>query len=173
MPRINARFTAIRVSKSFTKELDEQLQIKVRKAARAWIAAVILQVPAWSGMTKGSIKFAQGPNGSLAAFLRVAVPITPVKGGERKDKNAAAGGPFGHYQFVAESPVYLFKFRSDVPHYLHHEFFARPAGVQQQIIAPWKSFRAGAAAFRETMHEEIATLPKISKFFLRVPVTRP
>lgn len=169
MPRFTGRFTAIRLkSGEFTKDLHQQMQINNRTAARAWVRAVIQLVPVWSGESRGSIKFATGSNGFLGSFLRVAVPINPVKGGTRKNKNATTGE--AHYDFVAETPVYLFKFNSLVPQYMHHEFFARPAGINQQIIAPWRSLEAGRLAYKAAIRAELKKLPKITKYFLRVQI---
>lgn len=116
----------------------------------------------------GSIKFADGPGGSLAAFLNVAVPIDAAHA--RPSKNKDVGAAYGSYDFVNEGQLHLFKFNSTVPHYMHHEFFDRPAGVNQQIIAPWLSFQVGRDAYKETFRAGLSKLPKIQKFFLRTRV---
>ncbi len=55
----------------YTKTLDKSMNVQLRQAARAWLRAVILKVPVWTGMSRGSLR-------PLGAFLRVAVPISPV-----------------------------------------------------------------------------------------------
>jgi hypothetical protein len=165
MPRTYARFQSLKIKGNFTSVLDEKLQVILRKAARAYIRALITQVPVWTGMALGSVKFARGPGGFLAQYLNIAIPIVPhPKAKVRSYKNAAAGGRLGSYDFTSSRHIYRFKLRSDVVHYILNEFFARPPGVNEQIVAPWQSQEHGLRAFQDTVTSELAKLPKVLDF---------
>lgn len=174
MPRTYARFQGIKLRTDWTKKLDERFQITLRKGARAYLKALITRVPVWTGMARGSIKFARGPNGFLAAYLNVAIPIVPHPKAEfQVGKNQHAGGPYGSYNFTSGRHVYQFKFRSDVVHYIMNEFFARPPKVKQQIKAPWHSQEAGVAAFKRTVQMEMDATPDVRKWlFNEVMITK-
>ncbi len=164
MPRFYGRLVHFRLNQAkYNKTLDQAATRLVRQAARAWLRAMILQVPVWSGMARGSIKFASGPGGVLSRYLNVEVPINPIKA--TRKKNQLTGAPYGRYNFITSRHTYRFKFRSDVPHFILNEFFARTdAGAGgQQIIAPWNSLEAGAAAFRATIRAGIPKLPNPGK----------
>lgn len=168
MPRATLRLSAIKVDPKWTPRIEEQLNVAVRNAARAWMRAVVVQIPVWSGMARGSVAFADGTNGFLSEFLNVAVPIDPEPGRTRRGKNAEAGGEMGHYSFTDSRHVFQFYFRSDVPHWLFHEIYARPASVQQQIIAPWQALQYGEAAFGLSMHDSLGKLPRVKSALIRV-----
>lgn len=169
MPRFYGRLFGIKINEGkYTKALDKDLQILVRKAAREWLKTVITRVPVWTGMAKGSIKFASGPGGNLAAYLNVSVPIDPVE--HRKGKTPEIGGRFGRYNFTSSRHIYRFTFRSDVIHYIHNEFFARTDNANEQIVAPWQSLIFAELAYRSELRRGIATLPKVAKYIEKVEI---
>lgn len=169
MPKAILNIHGLKLDKNrLTKTVDRQLQIANRKAARSWLRAVFIRVPVWTGMARGSLKFADGPDGNLAAFLNVAIPIVPkVKTTYKKDEMTQPG----KYNFTSARKVYQFFFRSRVLHYSLNEFFARTDGANEQITAPWQSFQYGRAAYRQTMTEEIAKLPQVKSFIFRDDVS--
>lgn len=170
MPRYYGRFFGIRVRGSYTKKLDSALQALNRNAARAWVKAVILRVPVWTGMALGSVKFAQGSNGVLSRYLNVSIPINPRE--HRKGKSPERGGTWAFYRFTASRHIYRFTFRSDLVYYIHNEFFARtdPGASGQQIIAPWHSLEAGEAAYRQAIRSGISKLPKVRDNLIKVDI---
>ncbi len=154
------------------KAAERQAEILVRKAARAYIRELYINIPVWSGLTRGSIKFAQGSGGSLAAYLNVAIPIDPLPKRTRRDKNPEAGEHFGRYSFTNGNGrhIYRFYYRSDVPYYEFHDFNPRPAHVRQQITAPWRSQDKAAAAYLEVIVKGAKELRNIKKFIGKVNV---
>jgi hypothetical protein len=150
----------------YKKKLDEAIQRLIRECAREWLRAMIVRIPVWTGHTKGSIKFASGTNGNLGRYLNVSIPISPHPGAARQirqGKTAASGGRKGRYSFTVQNHVYRFYFRSDVIYFLQNDFFARTdrGAGGQQILAPWGSAEAGAAAFRAALIAGKRKLPRI------------
>jgi hypothetical protein len=166
MPRLYARLQGFKLEQGkFTKALDTACQRLVREAAREGLRALVLRVPVWSGMALGSIKHARGPGGSLSSFLRVSIPINPVETKRRKHERSQPGT----FNFTTSNHVYRFRVRSDVFHYILHEFNPRPSYIHQQIKAPWKSFSAMQNAFVGHIRRNAHRLPKVKEFIIRTP----
>lgn len=159
MPGWGQGFGRFKLDGNWTIRLNRDVERLMRKAAEEWLRAVILHVPVWSGMARGSLKFAQGHGGFLAQYLRVAIDVTPVK--ETKSKNQFSG--HGEYSFSTNGHIYSFNFNSDVAHYHWNEFYARtdPGAAKQQIEAPWTSFQYGQNAWRRYIRHEV----KSKRFF--------
>ena len=136
-----------KVSNSFTKRLDRDLDRLIRQAIRAWIRTLFFNVEQWSGETRGSIKFAEGSNGNLGRFLNVQLPINAPF--PRPNKNQFTGGPKGHYQFTStKGLVYSFEYRSDVIQYFLNEFFANVSPS-----SPWHSVEKAGETFNRYIKE--------------------
>lgn len=173
MVRIHTNLYGLKFSKDpFYKTMDAAILRLIRVAAREWLRAMIVRVPVWSGMARGSIKFASGPNGNLSRFLNVAIPIVPHPGARTKYKNAEAGAKYGHWNITSGNHNYRFFFRSDVLHYIHNEFFARtdPGAGGQQIVAPWHSLEVGAEAFNAAIEKGKSSLPRIQDAITKVKI---
>lgn len=158
----------------FTKAFDSKAEVLMKKAAAAWLRAVIVRVPVWTGFARGSLKFADGPRGNLSRFLQVAVPITGRRktpkwyyhpGRGKVEKTPENAGRFAHYTFSTSRHVYTFTFTSTVVHYLIEEFFG-----QVSPTAPWLSMEAGRQAWLEYFDAHILDLPKLKDFTYPVPV---
>lgn len=144
----------------------------MRQAAAAWLRAVIVRVPIWTGFARGSLKFADGPRGNLSRFLNVAVPTGPSKpypkwyyhpGRQRIRKIPENAGRFAHYTFSTTRRVYTFTYTTTVIHFILEEFF----GV---VSGPWEAGEAGREAWAEFMETHVQSLPKISKYNIKVPM---
>lgn len=173
MPRFRGSLVGLHFAKEpFSKTMDAAIQRLIKGAAREWLRAMIVQVPVWSGETRGPIKFARGPNGNLARFLNVSIPIVPRQ--RRENKNEQTGARKGRWNMTAANHVYRFYFRSDVIQYMHNEFFARsdPGAGGQQVIAPWHSLEVGRDAFEHFVQEGKAKLPRIQNAIttFRIPI---
>lgn len=170
--------------KSFTKKFDAAAKILVRQAARAWLRTVIVKVPAWTGFAQGSIKFAKGPNGDLAAFLRVAFPITPNPAARNKNgtpypkhyftdkgtkilKTPENGGRFGHYNFPSAQMRYRFRYSNEVIHFEINEFY-----TDVSPKSPWNSMAAASKAFQRYIKANAKNLPHVNSFLVNGPVIR-
>lgn len=169
MPRFNVRLSGLKMDrKGFTKAFDTKVTALMKGAARAWLKAVFLQVPVWTGFARGSLKFADGPNGNLSRFLNVAIPTNanhaypkwyyhPGRG--RVLKTPENAGRFAHYTFTQTRHVYTFTYSSSVVHFLIEDFFGRMSPT-----APWLSGVAGKLAWDNYFEVNKASLPKGSKF---------
>lgn len=152
--------------KGISKATEEALKVLIRQGAREWLRATFVLVPVWTGMARGSLKFARGPNGTLAHVLNVAIPINPhPRARPTWRKNDEAGGRISEFDFVHTEKIHRFRFRTETWHYWHNEFRPRtdPGAVGQQIIAPWRSLVAGSAAM--TRYLTVAGPKKLPKLF--------
>jgi len=122
----------------YTKTLDQTMDVQMRQAARAWLRAVILKVPVWTGMSRGSFK-------PLGAFLRVAIPISPVA--TRSGMGPDAGASLSSFSFGKEGTKYIFEFEDNVPHYAINEFYNVRPPINLITPGPYGSFKAGQDAW--------------------------
>jgi hypothetical protein len=173
--RINLKLHKFIFNKGgWTKKLEEQGFVLMREAMREWVRAVIVKIPVWSGMARGSVKFAKGRAGPgtgvfLHQFLRVTIPINPVANSWRWNKNPEAGGKQARWTLTFSKNQYRFTYNNDVVHFLINEFFDGPP---PSFTRPWHSMEAG----RTAMINYIAAnknkmLPKIKDFTTTTTVT--
>ena len=124
----------------YTKTLDTNMKEQVRQAARAWLKAVILKVPIWTGTSMGSLQ-------PLGAYLHVPVPkdYKVVRSGY----GASVGRANQEFSFERTGNVWSFSFTEEVAHYLVNEYFNANSSGKFHLITPgpYRSFAAGEAAF--------------------------
>lgn len=154
MPRFYGKFVKIVPNNKWSDLLEKRLNVLIRGAARAWLREIILHVPIWTGMARGSIKFARGQGGFLSAYLNVAVPISGVRPfprfyyhpgrKTRIPKVPISGAKFAKYSFAVTNKVFRFTFRSDVVHFILNEFYG-----SDSTGAPWHALEKAQAAFQQ------------------------
>lgn len=151
--------------KGYTQALQKEIDTQIRQAARAWLRAVITQVPVYSGQARASLL-------PLGRYLRVAIPISPTIEARKQRRYQGAislGESQGQdaYSFNHEGYVSSFSFSINVPHYLINEF---NVGLGQPPLihpTPWKSLDAGEIAFREYLTQNLQKrIPKISEYIV-------
>lgn len=144
----------------YTKTLDKVMDTQLRQGARAWLRAVLVKVPVWTGMSRGSLR-------PLGAFLRVAVPITPkvTRSGMGPDEGAKRSS----FKFGKEGTEYFFSFDEQVAHYTINEFFNVSPPLNLITPGPYGSFEAGAEAFQDYIETE---LPKRLPRFEEIITTK-
>lgn len=170
MPRTYGRLQAIKLPNGITKTYDEKFKVILRNGARAYIKELIVRVPVWTGMSRGSIKFARGPGGFLGAYLNVAIPIIPhPEARVTSSKNATVGGRFGSYDFRSSNHVYRFRFRSDVLQFILNEFYYSPTRPEF-LDRPWHAQEFAAVAFRRSLDEQLAKLPRLRSYLIKVEI---
>jgi hypothetical protein len=136
----------------YTKTLDKYMEVQMRQAAREWLRAVIQKVPVWTGMSRGSLK-------PLGAFLRVAIPISPVE--FRKGMGPEAGARRSTFFFGRKNTKYKFYFNENVLHYTMNEFFNVNPPIHLIHPGQWHSFEAGEDAFEAYVKDVLpGRLPK-------------
>lgn len=147
--------------REFTVTFEKAVRRLLRGAAVRWLRAAYPKVPVWTGMARGSLKFARGDFGLLAQYLNVSVPIESEIKEVRPGKDATTGGLLARYSFSTGEGrhIYAFYIRTDVPHYLFLEFDPGPNQPGQ-----WESFAAGNEAFMTYIRENIFRLPKLKHF---------
>lgn len=189
MPQFKTKLLGFKLNgAAWSKQFQRDMERLTRQATREWIRAVIMQIPVWTGMALGSVKFARGSNGSLAQFLHVAVPINPVSSTGKtfmsptsgkpvhldKTKTPEAGGQMADYRFIFTKKTFAFQFKSTVPHFMHNEFFERtdPGAAGQRIEAPWNSLEKGRAAYLNYLRTETRAgrFARVTKFISRIDI---
>jgi len=150
-----------RFNEAFTKALEVQM----RQASREFLRAVIVRVPVYTGMARGSLV-------PLGRFLRVAVPINPDPGAKKHpNKNPAAGAAASSFKFTNEGGFNP-RLRLDIGvlHFELNEF--RPSTLPLRHPTPWHSFEAGREAFKAYLRENLTKkVPRVKKFITRTRVT--
>lgn len=157
----------------WTKKLEQQGFALMKEGMREWVRAVIVHVPVWSGMARGSVKLAKGRAGPgtglfLHQFLRVVIPINPVADSWRRSKNPEAGGRQARWTLTHSKGQFRFTYNNDVVHYIINEFYDGPP---PSFTRPWHSFEAGRAAFETYLNANKDKLyPKVSDFTVKTNV---
>lgn len=157
MLKFTGRLVYIKFNKEkFNKTLDEKLHIQLRNAARAWLRAVIPNVPVYTGMARGSLA-------PLGRFLHVAVPISPIA--SRPGKSPEAGEQHSEFKFYRRSGQFVFSWNTTVLHYLINEFNDMSGILPLTHPTPWHSIAAGNAAFKLYVEQVIPKrLPNLGDF---------
>jgi hypothetical protein len=159
-------------NKKWSETRHQQTILAQKMAARAWVEAVVVRIPVWSGQALGSIKFAQGRSGEssgmfLFQFLKMTIPITPGPVAtflhRTPKKNAITGGAQGRFTFTSNQNThqYTFTFFTSIIYFIIQDFF----NISISPSAPWGSMEAGKKAWHETIRSEIKKrLSGIAKF---------
>lgn len=147
MIRMKSKLTTFSIDPGrFTKTLDEAIQVQQRQAARAWLRAIIEKVPVWTGMSRGSFK-------PLGAYLRVAVPISPVA--RRSGMGPSAGASKSQFSFTRTGNVWTFAFTEEVAHLLINDAFNVSAYIHLRTPGPYNAFKAGSDAYQQYIDENL------------------
>lgn len=166
MFRVKGFFTTLTLNpQRYTKTLDGIMDVQLRQAARLWLRAVILKVPVWTGTSMGSLK-------PLGAFLRVAIPISPVA--KRSGMGPEVGASKSTFTFGKQGTKYIFEFNEGVLHYTINEFFNVSPPIHLKTPGPYDSFKAGNEAFQAYIANELPKrLPRIEEVLTtqRVEIT--
>lgn len=157
MLEINFNFDIVELDiQRFNKTLDRVMGQIIREAAREWLRAILVSVPARGGfpVLTGAAKSTLAPVGRL---LRVAVPISPVKGDRRAEGEASTTLKIVDDRNNGGSFNYSFEWSTSLLHYYINEFYAYIPH------APWNTLEAGEAAFTAYVENALATrLPNVA-----------
>ena len=148
----------------FSTAWKQALETQMRQASREFLRAVIVRVPVYTGMARGSLQ-------PVGRFLRVAVPIRPdPRARLYPDKNPGRGRALGGFNFSNKggfSPN--LSINIGVLHFQLNEF--RSSKLKLRHPTPWRSFDAGRAAFRAYLRRNLAQkVPRINSFVVRTRV---
>lgn len=145
----------------YLKTVNEQLDIAIRNAARAWLRAVLTRVPVYTGEARGSLV-------PLGQFLKVAVDTTPNPNARAHGHKSgrAEGEAQGHFQFEHLKTLIRFVFETDVLHYiLNEKFNMNPPIHLTHLPRPWDSMTVGKEAFFEYLRTDLPKrLPSLGNY---------
>jgi len=144
----------------FNKTLDAALQLAMRQAIRAWMAAVIRNVPVYSGMARGSLRAVK----KIPGLGNIAVPIRPTrKALERVGNRTSQGLANATATLTSKRFLYEFSFSANVDHYALNEFYDMKKQIPNlRRATPWGSLDRGAEAFFNRLHKTLTDkFPKI------------
>lgn len=137
------------------KTLDRVMGQMIREAAREWLRAVLMSVPArggfpvWSGAAKSTLV-------PLGRFLRINVPVHPDTKAPDRRALGEASQTF-HIRDDKSDPmsfVYEFEWSTDLLHYYINEFFGV---IPSAMPNGWRTAEAGERAFLDYL---ATTLPR-------------
>ncbi|RLF64634.1 MAG: hypothetical protein DRN30_05230 [Thermoplasmata archaeon] len=142
-------FTGVLVSphiddKGYKKELDTEMQLLLRDAAKEFVRATLTKIPVQTGMAASTLK----PLGRhLGMLLKVSAnrPPRKVKNPSAKNynKSAARGEAFQRFEFFETHFRYTFVFSTTLYHYYLNELLS----IQNVASSPWGSLKVGSEAF--------------------------
>lgn len=145
----------------YLKTLNDQLDVAVRQAARAWLKAVLTRVPSYTGMARGSLL-------PLGQFLHVAVPtsLSPNAKAHGHKSRVAEGQSLGHFKFEHLKTVVNFIFETEVLHFiLNDKFDMNPPIHLTHLPRPWDSMTVGKEAFFAFLKEDLPNrIPKLGSY---------
>ena len=123
-------FTGAKLDLSaYRRRLEQHLDQELQKTAKIWLGAVTGRVPVWSGMARGSLL-------ELAELIDGRILIQP-----KVASRIMQGRTLG----TVQQTDFIITITTTVPHYVEQEY--KNVGVSKS--APWLSFQAGAAAYRQ------------------------
>lgn len=145
-----------KVSETFLKFLEKEMRL----AARAWLRAVLLNIPKYTGTTRGTFK-------PLGRVLRVSLNTFAGPSGGSKERakaklrrgfttvngitvplGEAAGAAFAEHKLgrVGFNKV-VFEYTNLLPWFAINEFTSGPPNFRFATPPPWQATKAGDAAF--------------------------
>lgn len=132
----------------YTKSLDKAMEVQLRQAARAWLRAIIKNgvIPVWTGTSKGVFL-------PLGRYLRVAIPIKPVK--QRKGYGPEVGASKSTFEFGKEGNKYFFEFLHDLGYLTNNEEKNMRPPINLINPGPYRAFVKGQEAFDKYLAENL------------------
>jgi hypothetical protein len=150
----------------FKKSFDDEMQVQMRQAARAWLRAMLtaeLPVvrrgggtskgipPVWTGTARGTLI-------PLGRFLKIAIPISPKV--KRPGRGPNVGASKGKFQFGVLHDRYYFRFSTQLAWYTLNEFNASDLPLTHKT--PWEGFEIGQKAFQDYCNNQMTKkLPQV------------
>ncbi len=135
--------------------LQDHLWRELKLAANAWLTGTEGRVPVWSGMAKGSLL-------ELSELIDGTLVISPLRAPSRISSGRSLGTA------IPESTPTLAQITitTDVEHYNLQERSKAAKGGSPS--APWKSFAAGAEAFKQAAQGVRLPIPRFKPVITKV-----
>ncbi len=135
--------------------LQDHLWRELKLAANAWLTGTEDRVPVWSGMAKGSLL-------ELSELVDGTLIISPLRAPSRIPLGQSLGTAIPEIS----SDRAQITITTNVEHYKLQEHSKAKRGGSPS--APWKSFEAGAIAFKEAAKSVRLPAPKIKPVTIKV-----
>ncbi len=140
---------------SYKSKLQDHLWEELKLAANAWLTGTGGRVPVWSGMARGSLL-------ELNELVDGSLIISPLKVPSR----ISAGRSLGTAISESSPTLAQITITTNVEHYNLQEH--RKAARGGSPSAPWKSFEAGAEAFKAAAQGVMLPMPLLKPIITKV-----
>lgn len=116
--KFSATFTKPRIDlRKFRSELDDVMQDRIREAARAWLGAATVRVPAWSGASLGTFR-------KLASAASFSLSIGSTAQGSARGLGVGAGVSVSTGK-ITDDPakgLWTFEYSTTLRHLIYNEY---------------------------------------------------
>jgi hypothetical protein len=151
--KFTGHFTGAKLDlNAYQSRLREHLTSELQRVTEAWLQATTGRVPVWSGMARGSLQ-------KVAEAIGKSIVIRNLV-----KSRIALGRQLGIVEPTYGPTEFTMAINLSVPHYTLQEF--TNVGVSKS--APWRSFDAGALAYREAVRSVI--LPQLIYIPIKIKV---
>lgn len=131
--KFTGHFTSVKLDlRAYQALLEEHLRNELQRVTKVWLHAVTGRVPVWSGMARASLL-------NVAAEIGGSIVIQPIV-----KSRIPLGQPMGTVKPNYGPTDFTIEISTSVPHYVTQEY--TDVGISKS--APWRSFEAGASAYR-------------------------
>lgn len=144
----------------YTKYLESEVNIQLRQAVRAWLRVLVEEgvIPVWTGTAKGVFI-------PLGRFLRVAVPISPIK--KRKGFGPDVGANRSTFAFTRNGNSYSFEFIHSVSYLWDNDNYNMSPPFNLTHPGPYRAFEKAGKAYDEyvlnNFEKRLDVLAKVTK----------
>ena len=183
--RSKLSFITVANPAEISKTADAFLRAQLRQAARAWLRAVLVRVPQYTGTARGTFK-------PLGQFLHVTIPPGKIYAKDRRrlGQHLAKGsksvqgstyqiGPssndYAEFSFDYGPREYKFIFTQNLPWAIWNDIYPAPAWITLPSNPPWHAIQAGNAAFKNYLRVEMpkrVLYKQIKDMILRFKIVR-
>lgn len=130
----------------YNKTLEEEVNIQLRQAVRAWLRVLVEEgaIPVWTGTAKGVFL-------PLGKFLRVAIPIRPIK--NKKGFGPDVGAKSSTYAFTRVGNKYTFEFIHSIGYLAANEEARLKPPIKLRQPGPYNAFKRAGEAYDKYVDE--------------------
>jgi hypothetical protein len=176
MPKIRAKIRVGKLDKARVfKTYRALMERELRNAIRAWLKAVLLRVPKYTGTTRGVFK-------PIARVLRISLTTfmgpsegDPVRARAKLKRGftifngrviilgEASGATYGSHKFSRRGSTFTFEFTNLLPWFAINEFTSGATDFNYATPPPWESYKAGELAFNDYVKNVLPTKREYKK----------
>lgn len=126
----------------YSEYLEKEVNIQLRQAVRAWLRVLVEEgtIPVWTGTAKGVFI-------PLGRFLRIAVPISPIK--NRKGFGPQVGANRSTFSFTRNGNSYSFEFIHGIEYLWDNDNYNMSPPFNLTHPGPYHAFEKAGKAYDE------------------------